>query len=124
MNIKKVLKREVFIREYDWEKTLKRDAKHHYDRATWTPVTEQSFAKLHTWYSLKDDKPNSSIYAAHEYPHSMMIKLKSKLYNKVYCDWMVSYDGEGYLTVRSRSNLKPSRMGWAVLEKDIYERSK
>ncbi len=121
MNIKKVLKREVFIREYDWEKTLKKDAKCHYDRASWEPVTENWFAKQHTWYSLKGDKINTGIYSAYEYPHSMMIKLKPKLYNKAYCDWMISYDREGYLTVRSRSNVKPSRMGWALLEKDIYE---
>lgn len=119
--IKKVVKREIFIREYDYEKIFQRDAKRLYDRVSWEPVTADWCAKQHTWATLKDDNYAKNIYGVYEYPHSMVVKLKPKLYDKRYIDWLIRYDNEGYLTVRSRTNVKPSRMGWARVEKDIYE---
>lgn len=123
MKLKKTLRREVFIREYDWDKTFKRDAELHYDRVTWEPVTDKWCEKQFTWAMLKDDNFAKNVYGVYEYPHSMVVKLKSKLYDRRYTDWLIGYDNQGYLTVRSRSNVKPSRLGWAIVEKDIYEQS-
>jgi hypothetical protein len=120
---KKFLRREILIREYDFIR-MNRQAQQLYDRISFEPITSDWIQKQITWASLKGDKRTVQDYAVWQYPSSMLNRMENRLYDKSYLNWLVKYDDEGYLTIRSRINAPISRLGWATFEKDPDEPGK
>lgn len=125
----RVLRRKVIIREYDFFKVEKQAIGNIgfvkmatlYDRASFTPLNEDSLEKLKLAEILKgkeNDLTNLRVDLTH--PASVLYYLRDYLYNSKYYDWNLSMDETGCICVQSRSNTPKSRLGWAIFEKDMF----
>lgn len=125
---KRILRRKVIIREYDYEKV-----KHQaltpfktfeymplYDRAEFTPLNQDTLEKLQLTEILKGKKsPITEVSINLKNPALLLYNLKDFLYNEKYFEWDVDVDEEGFLCVQARKNTPRSRLGWAIFEKDL-----
>lgn len=118
--MKKILKRRVIIREYDFLKIMKRDTLSIlYDTYKFIPFTRDVIDKELMWAELKG-KILSASWDMDEPPRSNIRKLQDYLYNKTYLDWDIWYDENGYVSIQARKNTPISYLGWGLFEKE-YE---
>lgn len=118
----KLLRRRCVIREYDFNR-VKREAlailggDTLYDRAEFTPLSQDTMQQEYLISVLKgkDFEPFKDV----KYPTSLMYSLKDYLYHQKYFSWNTWFDTEGQLWIQPRKNIQPSRLGWAVFEKDM-----
>lgn len=120
----KTLRRRCVIREYDF-KHVRGEALSTcygyaiYDRAEFTPLTKENIEQEYLVSVLKgkEFKPFKDV----KYPTSLMYALKDYLYNQRYFSWNTWFDQDNCLVIQPRKNVAPSRLGWAVFEKDIVK---
>jgi len=119
----RVLRRRVIIREYDYTR-LERQAlglffgHTLYDRANFTPLTRDSLEKAAVVLALKGD-PKWHKFSPPLYPVHFLGLFKDFLYDQDYLKWTVTWDEQGSMWVQARKNTPRTRLGWAVLEKDM-----
>jgi hypothetical protein len=118
----KILRRKCIIRETDFQK-VKRKAFMPigvdvlYDSAEWTPITRESIERDCIIKGLQGKMmPRGGSWLI---PEDYMLYSQDSLYDQRYKAWRASWDEEGYMTIQSRSNVRPVRLGWAVFEKDL-----
>ena len=130
---KRVLRRKVIIREYDFKKVEEQALaplscmgiiEPLYDRVSFTPLNQETLEKLKMLEILKGKKHTPLIETKWniKMPALLLWDLKDYLYNDRYCHWRVTTDDEGYLCVQARKNTPTSRLGWAEFEKDVESR--
>jgi len=129
---KRTLRRKVIIREYDFEKV--RDQAFAplafmgitdslYDRAEFTPISQDTLEKLKILEILKGKQTKlSEVDLDLKRPAILVAQLRDYLYNDRYYIWNVTVDEDGYICVQARKNTPRSRLGWAVFEKDMTSR--
>jgi len=127
----RTLTRKVIIREYDYNKVRNQalggliyDSMALYDRASFTPLNQETLEKLKMIEILKG-KTNTPILEANinlVVPALLVSQLRDYLYDSRYYKWPVTTDEDGYLCVQARKNTPKSRLGWAVFEKDLESR--
>lgn len=123
-----MIKRFVYIREYDFNKILKQSLKL-YDRVTFEPLTKSQIDQQTTLELLKNpnffnkiDMPDwmecPSIMLRHYCP--LLARKMRKMYNVNYTKWDWEYDNETDLIyVQGKSNGPRSPIGIAWFEKDV-----
>jgi hypothetical protein len=127
--MKKILRRRILIREYDYNKiktkaTAKVDRYETlYDRSTFTPLTKDDLEKEYLVYLLTKDENDVTInpmnsWKPTEYPASYLWHVKKSLYNEDYARWNCRFDDDGFLTVQYNKGTPESMIGWAVFEKE------
>jgi hypothetical protein len=125
----KLLKRKIFIREYDFNKiktkaTIKTD-RHGalYDRATFVPITKDDLEKEYILHLLtKDENDNKSAMnnlKPTDYPKSYLWDIRKKMYDEDYINWNSRFDDNGYLVVRYNKSTPETKLGWGIFEKDL-----
>jgi len=121
----RTLRRRCIIRETDFEK-VKRKAftpigvSILYDRADWQPITRESIERDMIMKGLRGQQmPRGGSWLI---PEDYVLYSQDSLYDARYKTWRAGWDEEGYMTIQSRSNVKPVRLGWAVFEKDLVSR--
>jgi len=127
---KRTLRRRVIIRQYDFDKIKVNALSSNYglpsalyDRAEFTPLSEDTLEKLKLVEILKGKTSPLSLTSLNlKFPALTLYQLKDYLYDERYIDWNVTIDLEGYICVQSRSNTPLSRIGWGVFEKDYESR--
>jgi hypothetical protein len=124
----RTLTRKVIIREYDYNKVRNQALGGLiyalYDRASFTPLNQETLEKLKMIEILKG-KTNTPILEANinlVVPALLVSQLRDYLYDSRYYKWPVTTDEDGYLCVQARKNTPKSRLGWAVFEKDLESR--
>jgi len=130
MAMKRTLRRRVIIREYDYEKVkveatgLYFDGVALYDRTSFMPINQDALEKLKMMDILKGKMHTPLLETKYDlkFPAALLWELKDYLYNKRYCNWLVTTDDDGFMCVQARSNTPKSRLGWAVFEKDYSSR--
>ena len=114
----KTLRRRVIIRERDFDQKLAPVARKLYDRVTWHAITMRDLEQENILAILRepDKQPPWDL----SNPLQQMFWRQNKwLYNPNYTNW-VFQDLMGFVWIDpGRSNSRPSRMGWATVEKDI-----
>ncbi len=131
--MKRVLKRRVIIREYDYKKVEAQVlaplntmglTETLYDRVSFMPLNQEALEKLKVMEILKGKKSSPLLETEYDLtrPASLVYDLKDYLYDERYYTWRVFTDADGYLCVRSRANTPASRLGWATFEKDLESR--
>lgn len=124
---KKLLRRKVIIREYDFERVRAQafaplafmgvfDTL--YDRAEFTPFTRDMISQDYLLMIL-GDKTKKSLAKPNQHPANWLFDMKDHLYSDRYIQYHPEFDEDGYLWVQSRKNTPRSRLGWAVFEKDL-----
>ncbi len=128
----RTLRRKVIIREYDFVKV--RDQAFAplacmgiidslYDRAEFTPISQDNLEKLKIVEILKGKQTKlSEVELDLKRPAILVAHLRDYLYDARYYQWSVTVDEDGYGCVQARKNTPKSRLGWAVFEKDITSR--
>jgi len=126
---KKLLRRKVLIREYDFNKiktkaTAKVDRYETlYDRVTFTPITKNDLEKEYLIYLLTKDENNVTnnpwnSWKPTDYPASYLWYIKKKLYNEDYARWDCRFDDDGFLLVQYSKGKPETKLGWGVFEKE------
>ncbi len=128
----RTLRRKVIIREYDFNRV--RDQAFAplammgvldslYDRAEFTPISQDNLEKLKLVEILKGKTTKlSEIELDLQRPAILVAQLRDYLYDVKYYRWNVTVDEEGYVCVQARKNTPKTRLGWAVFEKDLESR--
>ena len=124
------LKRQVIIREYDYNKILDQatglyyDGKALYDRVSFLPLDEHNLEKVRLVDILKGKQETALIQTEwnHNVPAMMLYHLRDYLYDERYYNWTVSIDDDGYICVQSRKNTPKTRIGWGIFEKDLVSK--
>lgn len=118
----KLLRRRCVIREYDFNRVRGEalaifEGHTLYDRAEFTALSRDTMQQEYLMSVLKgkDFEPFKDV----KYPTSLMYGLRDYLYNQRYFAWNTWFDTEGQLWIQPRKNIRPSRLGWAVFEKDL-----
>lgn len=129
---KRTLRRKVIIREYDFERVRDQafaplamigSSETLYDRAEFTPISQDNLEKLKIVEILKGKQTKlSEVELDLKRPAILVAHLRDYLYNDRYYQWSVTVDDDGYVCVQARKNTPKSRLGWAVFEKDITSR--
>ncbi len=129
----RTLRRKVIIREYDFNKvrdqafaplSITGQLSALYDRAEFTPISQETLEKLKVLEILKGKKSTPLLKADLDLkkPALLVLHLRDYLYSDKYYQWRVTVDDDGYVCVQARSNTPKSRLGRAVFEKDIESR--
>ena len=126
----KLLRRKIFIREYDFDKiktkaTAKVDRYETlYDRATFTPVKKDDLEKAYLVFLLTKDENDNTLnpmnsWKPTEFPSSYLWHIKKQLSNEDYARWDSRFDDDGYLLVRYNKTTPETKLGWGIFEKDL-----
>jgi hypothetical protein len=128
----RTLRRKVIIREYDFERVrdqafaplaMMGSLETLYDRAEFTPISQETLEKLKVIDILRSRKTKlSEVELDLKRPALLVAQLRDYLYSDKYYKWKVTVDDDGYICVQARKNTPKSRLGWAVFEKDIESR--
>lgn len=126
----RTLRRKVIIREYDFNKVRDQalgglifDGMALYDRAEFTPISQENLEKLKVVEILKGKTSKlSEVELDLKRPAILVAQLRDYLYSDKYYQWKVTVDDDGYICVQARVNTPRSRLGWAVFEKDMESR--
>lgn len=123
----KTLRRRCIIRESDFPKvrnkafaplSIGNDLIVLYDRAEWTPITRESLERDCIIKGLQGSlRPRGGSWLV---PEDYVLYSQDSLYDSRYKTWRAFWDEEGYMVIQSKSNVQPSRLGWAVFEKDLH----
>ena len=109
------VKRQVLIREYDFNQ-IRRRALKLYDRVRWEPLLRDQLEKEYVLNLLKNTQARS---ANPQWPREFLESFGDRLYNKDYAKWQCVYDDQGYLWIQYGSNTPKTRLGRAFFEKDF-----
>lgn len=86
---------------------------------SFVPITQDWLQKQVTWYSMKGNKKFADDYKHWQYPDQMIRRFhKVPLYDRRYKNWLVNYNEAGEMQVRAGINLRASRLGFGIFEKD------
>jgi hypothetical protein len=123
----KTLRRRCIIRETDFPKVRRKaftplsfgeTVSVLYDRAEWMPITRESIERDMILKGLRGKMmPRGGSWLI---PEDYVLYSQDSLYDARYKTWRAGWDEEGYMTIQSRSNARPVRLGWAVFEKDLH----
>lgn len=115
MATKKLVRRRVLIREYDYEKKLKPQAKWLYSNISFEPVNQKTLEQEYMWATLQDKHPprTLSIPALLSWVNSSGI---GTVYNLRYNNYDYCWDSNGDAVIWYAVNKPRSRLGWATLE--------
>lgn len=117
MDTKKLLKRRVIIRQYDYLKIQNR-ARQVYDRTDFEPITLKELEHEHLLKVLSGARLPKPMYGEYYYPRNYLYEMANYLYDKNYVDWFSKYDADGYMYIQSKRNAPESMLGWATFEYD------
>lgn len=124
---KRILRRKVIIREYDFERvkaqafaplTFMGTIEALYDRAEFVPLNRDSLEKENLIKILKNPQKDNP-FKPTQVPALFLYNVKDYLYNEKYINWKVEYDEDGHIWVQSRKNTPRSKLGWGFFEKDL-----
>ena len=121
----KKIRRRVLIREHDYRRMVTNaqggivyDGMMLYNHSEFVPVSQTSIEKEILWSKLAN-KRQVWMYAGRG-AKNIFDGMKDYLYDPRYDIWAKSWDEDGYLCVRARSNTPVSRIGWATFEYNPY----
>ncbi len=126
----KKLKRQIIIRQYDYDKMISRALPSLYHRAEFTPITLTELEQEHLMKVLSDDNPqyrnqrpkgkprwkDSRDEEYYQYPRNFLWYMQDYLYDKNYVDWFSDYDEDGYMWIQARKNTPRTLLGWGTFE--------
>jgi hypothetical protein len=114
--VTKLLRREIIVREYDFDHQMAPAVPLLYDSAEFIPITESEIRN----YALVDILKNP-LKAKHErepeHPWSWLAQKKNRCYRDDYHRFIQGIDENGYIWIQYRKNTPRSRLGWAVMTK-------
>jgi len=114
----RTLRRRCIIREYDFDKILKKDPDRIlYDTYEFVPFTKLKLEQADMWYTLKGVMVRDWIID--NPPRSNLRRLQDSLYDKRYLIWNTWFTLDGYVIIQARTNAPQSKLGWAVMTKDL-----
>ncbi len=112
------MKRRVIIRESDFKRIPHFERKK-YDRISFTPITQEWLQKQVTWHTMRGNKKVANDYRHWPYPSHMIDRFyKIRLHDVRYKWWLIDYNDQGQMRIRSGLNQPSSLLGIAVYEKD------
>lgn len=114
--VTKILRREVIVREYDFNQRLATAVPLLYDSAEFVPITEQEIKN----YALVDILKNplkAKQDREPEHPWSWLVRKKDRCYRNDYYKFIRDIDENGYIWIQYKKNAPRSRLGWATLIK-------
>jgi hypothetical protein len=116
--MKRTLRRRCIIREYDFNKILKKDPDRLlYDSYEFEPFTKLKLEQEAMWHTLKGTNTNN--WLIENPPISNLRRLQDSLYDKKYLDWDCWHTSEGFVLIQSRKNAPQTRLGWATMTKNF-----
>lgn len=114
----RTLRRRCIIREYDFDKILKKDPDRIlYDTYEFVPFTKLKLEQDDMWYTLKGVMVRDWIID--NPPRSNLRRLQDSLYDKRYLNWDSWFTLDGYVIIQARKNAPQSKLGWAIMTKDF-----
>lgn len=115
MATKKLIRRRVLIREYDYEKKLKPQAKWLYSNISFEPINRTILEQEYMWATLQNKNPpkTTSIPALLSWVNSSGI---GTVYSLRYSNYDYAWDSNGDAVIWYAVNKPRSRLGWATLE--------
>lgn len=121
--MKKLLRRQVIIRQRDFNKLLSRPLTLHlYDRANFDFLTRESIEHEYLVNTLKGNHAKASMFLPTDMPKVALAQLADYLYNSRYLNWLCDYNEDGHIIIRPNNKPEWDSLGWAVFERDInYE---
>ncbi len=112
------MKKKLIIRESDF-KRLPLWERRRFDRMTFVPITQAWLQKQVTFHTMKGNKKYADDFRHWQYPEQMLRRFhKVPMYDRRYKNWLVNYNEEGEMQVRAGINLRASRLGFGIFEKD------
>ena len=112
----RILRRRCIIREYDFNKILKKDPDHIlYDTYEFEPFTKLRLEQEVMWNTLKDVAVNN--WLIENPPRSNLRRLQDSLYDKRYLNWDCWFTADGYILIQARKNAPQTKLGWATMTK-------
>ena len=117
---KKVVRRRVIMREYDYRKITKDGTGvlyNHmvlYTSSSFEPMTKTSIEQDAMWGVLKNQ--SGPKFKVSKYPLDIFDDVTAWLYSSNYKTWHKWWDDQGYLLIQARKNTPVSRVGWATFE--------
>lgn len=126
---RRILRRKVIIREYDFNKIRDEATGFHYDghalydRVEFTPIDQATLEKLKIQEILKGRTgPLTEANWTLTIPAVLLYQLKDYLFDDRYYNWNPTIDEDGYICVQARKNTPKTRIGWGVFEKDLLSK--
>lgn len=117
--MKRTLRRRCIIREYDFNKILKKDpTRILYDIYEFEPFTKLKLEQEAMWHTLKGSLVHN--WLIENPPRSNLRRLQDSLYNKRYLEWDCWFTADGYILIQGKKNGPQSKLGWATMTK-TYE---
>lgn len=114
----RILRRRCIIREYDFNKILKKDPDRIlYDTYEFEPFTKLRLEQQSMWHTLKG--VNVRDWIIENPPRSNLRRLQDSLYDKRYLDWDCWFTADGYILIQARKNAPQTKLGWAIMTKDF-----
>lgn len=110
------MKRITLIRESDFKKYQKTDAKE-WDTMEFKPVTREWLQKQANWFILKGNKHIATQFRHWQYPHEWVRRTNIRKFQNNYDGWLYRYDEQGVLRVRASLGHVESVMGLGIFEK-------
>lgn len=114
----RILRRRCIIREYDFNKILKKDPDRIlYDTYEFEPFTKLKLEQEAMWHTLKDTLVNN--WLIENPPRSNLRRLQDSLYNKRYLEWETWFTADGFILIQGKKNGPQSKLGWATMTKNF-----
>lgn len=114
--MKRILRRRCIIREYDFNKILKKDPERIlYDIYEFEPFTKLKLEQEAMWHTLKGSYVNT--WLIENPPRSNLRRLQDSLYNKRYLEWDTWFTADGFILIQGKKNGPQSKLGWATMKK-------
>jgi hypothetical protein len=110
------MKKVVLIRESDFKKYQKTDARE-WDTMEFKPVTREWLQKQANWFTLKGNKTIATQFRHWQYPHEWVMRTNIRKFQHNYDGWLYRYDEQGILRVRASLGHAESVMGLGIFEK-------
>ena len=119
----KTVRRQIIIREYDYDRIVQLYIPILYTRASFVPFTLKDLEQERMLQVLSTPEENIEqikyrIPDNYDYPRSFLWCLKDQLYNDKYPEWFSEYDENGYMWIQARKNTPKSKLGRATFEYD------
>lgn len=112
----RILRRRCIIREYDFNKILKKDPDRIlYDTYEFEPFTKLKLEQETMWHTLKGTTVSN--WLIENPPRSNLRRLQDSLYDKRYLDWDCWFTADGYILIQARKNAPQTKLGWATMTK-------
>ena len=110
------MKRVMLIRESDFKKVQKQDAKE-WDTMEFKPVTREWLQKQANWFILKGNKTIATQFRHWQYPGEWIQRTNIRKFQNNYEQWLYRYDDNGIMRVRASLGQPETVMGLGIFEK-------